>query len=226
MQLSVTIPFYNEENNVTRVLTELTKELNSAKIDYEILAVDNGSRDKTSELIDKFSKSNSRVKKVVVKINQGYGYGILSGLANAKGKIVGWMDGDKQISADTLVKVYKFAAEKKEGIFKVNRVNRFDGMRRNLLGQSYNILMQNIFGIKCKDINGCPKLFSKENLEKMNLTSKDWFLDSEVLIKATRLKLKIYEIPVIFEKRKTGKSNVYFHTTFEFIKNIIKFYLK
>lgn len=226
MQLSVTIPFYNEDTNVIRVLKELTKELNSAKIDYEILAVDNGSRDKTAKLIDQFTKKNKRVKKVVVKVNQGYGHGILSGMAEAKGNIVGWMDGDKQISAENLVKVFKLAKTKRDGIFKVKRVDRFDGLRRNLLGQSYNILMQNIFGVKCKDINGCPKLFSRENLNKMNLISKDWFLDSEVLIKATRLHLQIYEIPVIFEKRKTGKSNVYFHTTFEFIKNILKFYLK
>jgi len=80
-----------------------------------------------------------------------------------------------------------------------------------------------LFGIKSTDINGCPKIMRAEVYRSINPVSKDWFLDPEIMIKCRRKLFKIKEIPVISGGRKKGKSNVRWTTTFEFIKNILKY---
>jgi len=87
-------------------------------------------------------------------------------------------------------------------------------------------LLNLLFGIRSKDINSCPKLMRRSCYIKINPSSYDWFIDSEVLIRAKQFKYKIKEIPAIFSKRKKGGSNVYWHTIFEFVRNILQWKIR
>jgi len=224
MELSVIIPFFNEEKNVVNVLTETAEALKNAKVDYEIVAVDNGSRDHTSLLIDKIVKKNQRVRKVIVKENKGYGYGVVTGLRQGKGDFIGWIYGDGQVEPNYLIDVYQLAKKKgKAGLYKINRVLRYDGLQRKLFSRVYNLLMKIVFGVESTDINGCPKIFARAVFQRMNLQSKDWFIDTEILIKTKMLGIKIFEVVAKFNKRSEGQSNVDFSTVLEFIKNMVKY---
>src|SRR3989344_8059999 len=105
--LSIVVPFYNEEETVELLTNTLINEFNKNNIDYELILVNNGSDDKTSEIVNKLSEKYKNVKAVHVKVNQGYGWGILNGLKIANGGYVGYMDGDFEIQPSGLLNVYK-----------------------------------------------------------------------------------------------------------------------
>ena len=78
-------------------------------------------------------------------------------------------------------------------------------------------------GLGSIDINGNPKIMPREYLERMHLQSKDWFLDAEVMIKAKRLKLPVFEMNVIAQMREGGESNVRGSTIREFLINLYRY---
>lgn len=222
MDLSVVIPFYNEEENIAKVLERVSDILCNVK--HEIIAVNNGSSDETSQIIDKYTWKNLR--KVSLKKNLGYGHGVTTGFNNATGKYLCWIDGDGQLDPKCILSLYKMAKKKGPAMYKTKRSQRKDGLQRKILSIGYNKLTKLLFGIDSQDINSCPKLFPRELFEKYPFESKDWFIDTEVMIKAKKMGLKTHEIPVIFNKRTSGSSNVYYITIGEFINNIFRYYSK
>jgi glycosyltransferase involved in cell wall biosynthesis len=226
IELSIAIPFYNEEENVADVLKEVSKELKNNNINYELIAVNNGSIDKTKDIIKSFIKKDSNIKLVDIKKNIGYGFGITSGLNKASGKYIGYMWGDKQIESKVITEVFKRLKEKNLDVCKIKRIKRGDGILRKIQSKFYNYLLDLIFAIKTDDINGCPKIMKKEVYKNLNLQSKDWFIDTELMIKLHKRNCKIDEIPVIFKKREKGKSNIKITTIFEFIRNLLKYKFK
>ena len=104
--LSVALPFFNEEPNVVPVLEDLVQTLDAEEISFEILAVDNGSTDATGSLIEGVHARDARIVPVKIRINRGYGYGILTGLREAKGEVVGYAWGDGQVRGADLLRIY------------------------------------------------------------------------------------------------------------------------
>lgn len=94
--LSVVVPLYNEENNVEPLVRRLTEVLEGIKESYEILLIDDGSRDATWEVIKTLSNSNSRLKALGLSRNFGHQHALLAGLSHAQGQAVISMDGDLQ----------------------------------------------------------------------------------------------------------------------------------
>lgn len=226
VELSLVIPFYNEERNLSDFLSSLTSLFNSKKIDYVIIAVNNGSVDRTGELLDSFAKKNRRIKLVTIPKNIGYSFGITSGLKLASGKYVGYCWGDGQIVAEDVYRVFEALKAGKADICKIKRVYRQDSFFRRLESSMYNLLYRILFSFNLKDINGCPKIMRREVLAALNPVSRDWFIDAELMIKAFRKKFKVLEIPVTYYRRNKGKSHVRLTTSLEFIKNALKFKLR
>ena len=79
---------------------------------------------------------------------------------------------------------------------------------RKIASIGYNLLLRLLFSLDVKDVNSKPKLMTRKIYKGLSLTSKDWFIDSELLLKACSKKLKIVEVPVIYKKREKGKSTV------------------
>ena len=123
--------------------------------------------------------------------------------------------------------VYHLLAGREDRVLaKVRRRFRQDSWRRKLVSISYNGMMQALYGgLGAIDINGSPKLFSRTVYERMELVSEDWFLDPEIIIKASYLGLKIIEIDVAGHARRGGTSHVDLRTCTEFAHNIGRYRL-
>ena len=80
-----------------------------------------------------------------------------------------------------------------------------------------------LFGVRSNDINAKPKLMKKEFYDKIEIISKDWFIDGEIMLNLNKLNYKFEEIPISFHKRDKGKSKVKLLASFEFLKNMIKY---
>ncbi|MBI4970703.1 MAG: glycosyltransferase family 2 protein [Candidatus Omnitrophica bacterium] len=225
--LSVAIPFYNEEENVDRVIRGIVRVFNDAALeDYEILAVNNGSWDKTGEILTDLNANNPRIRIVHVMKNKGLGWGILQGLAQARGEYLCIQCGDGQTEPDEIIRVFETLKKYQLDLCKVRRVVRGDGPFRAFISWVFNALSTIMFSVKTDDVNGLPKVMTRKAYEDLSLRSSDWFIDAEIMIKAARLRLKQGEVETEFLKREGGSSNVNWKTVMEFIKNMIKYRIK
>ncbi len=225
IDLSLVLPCYNEAAGLRATVIELLEALAANGVAAELVLVDNGSGDGTGEVIDELMADGRPVIKAVVAVNQGYGNGILQGLKSCRGRMVGFMCADGQVEPIDVVRVYDIAARATTPkLVKVRRRFRMDGMRRKVVSTSYNLLTTAMFGnLRSIDINGNPKILPRIHLEAMRLESKGWFLDAEVMIKAKRLGLEVYELNVLARMREEGVSNVRGETCWEFIVNLLRY---
>jgi dolichol-phosphate mannosyltransferase len=220
--LSLAIPFYNEEPNVRPVLADLSAALAARGLRFELIAVDNGSRDGTAAEIASFLIDHSEVLLVRVPQNRGYGHGILTGLARARGRVVGYAWGDGQVSAEDLVRIYDALIEQGTDLAKAQRVRREDGRFRLCQSLAYRAVFALLFGWRCPDPNGCPKLFLAEAYARIAPRSKDWLLDPEIMVKSHRMGMKAANVPVVFKKRRRGRSKVSLKTTVSFLAGLLR----
>ena len=223
--LSVTIPCYNEEECLPETIPPLAEALEGAGIEYELVLVDNGSTDATSEIIDELSRRGYPIVKGIVPQNRGLGLGMRTGFELARGRIIGTLCADGQVAPRDLVRVYSSIADRKQvALAKVRRRFREDSWIRKLVSVAYNAIMHVLFpGLAGLDLNGNPKLAHREILNLMDLASDDWFLDAEIMLKARHLNIEVIEIDVPGYARAGGTSNVRIATLLEFLWNIARY---
>ena len=220
--LSLVIPLYNEEENVTPVAGALLETLGREAIPFELVLVDNGSGDGTAAAIDELRRDHPEVRKVTVPVNQGYGWGVLQGLAAAEGEILGFMGGDGQNDPSDVVQVYRRLLQERVPLAKVRRVQRQDGPSRVFVTAVANLLFRLLFGLRTADVNGTPKLMTRDLYETLAPRSKDWFIDAEIMIGCARRGIPYAEVQTTFRARKGGSSNVRWATLLEFLRNIAR----
>ena len=203
--LSLIIPCYNEQEN----LPLLFKKLLEIHLEcLEIILVDNGSTDNTSQIIENFIKDNeSCIKILKIEKNIGYGHGIMSGVRKASGKIIAWTHADLQTDPQDVVNAYQAFVSKngdRNFILKGRRKKRkfFDHLFTSLM----SIISSIAFNIKLSDINAQPKLFHRDFIKLIQDAPYDFSLDLFVLIKAYQKNYTILEFPVLFKDRKYGNA--------------------
>ncbi|MAG47614.1 hypothetical protein CL617_03335 [archaeon] len=222
--LSVTIPFFNEEKTVKPLVEILVKEFSKTKINYEILLVNNGSKDGTENEIKKLV--NDRIKLVTVENNQGYGFGILNGFKASKGKYLGYIDGDLENLPSDVIKVYNKVISNNVHIGKGLRDVRSANFIRNIASISYDLCFSLLYFKFIKQLNAKPKIISKDFYDKTNLESKDWFIDTEILLKALKNNHKIIVENTSYDIKPQYKSNVRVSSVWEFFMNLVRFRFK
>jgi glycosyltransferase involved in cell wall biosynthesis len=224
-ELSLVLPCYNEEECLERTVGDLATAFAAANIRLQLVLVDNGSCDRTGEIIDQLAARGFPITKATVPVNLGYGHGILEGLKRCTASLVGYLCADGQVPPDAAIACYVLArSAARPTLVKVRRRFRKDSWRRKLVSVAYNLGMQFIFGwLDSIDLNGNPKVLPRDVLLSMHLQSRDWFLDPEIMIKSKYLGLKVIECQIEGKLRQGGKSNVRFSTCLEFMKNIVRY---
>lgn len=222
---SLVLPFYNEEDSIVPAVTGLLAVLEKAGINFQLVLVANGSVDRTPVLLCQLVGDNPRLKPVLIEKNKGYGWGVINGLLEADGEWIGYMDGDAQIAPSDVGRFLAGADPSRCDMVKVRRLIRRDGFIRARISEAYIILFCLLFRIKIYDINAKPVIFRREWLSRFDLTSRDWFIDAELMLKAVFLGLRIREVGMVFHRRPAGCSSVGLATVYEFINNIARYAL-
>ena len=223
--LSFVMPCYNEEAIVGYTISKLLGAFSKSGYLLELVAVDNGSRDRTGEVIRKIAAQNPSVVYHRVEKNDGYGNGVLCGIPRCTAPWVGIIPADGQVDAEDVVRLYEAVANCDVKVLaKVRRRFRMDGFLRKVISVLYNGFIRLLWpGLGSIDVNGTPKLLPREFLLAMNLSSKDWFLDPEIMIKAEALHLRTLEFNVFARMRGSGVSHVRMGTCWEFLRNLLKY---
>ena len=222
MKFSLVIPCYNESKNLP-LLLDRCKEMTNLQ-GLEIILVDNGSTDGSSKILQKLLPKYPGCRSVIVEKNQGYGFGILSGLKAAKGEVIGWTHADMQTDPqDTLRGLELFDKYGKNIFVKGSRYGRPFTDVIFTIGMSIfeTILLRKPLW----DINAQPTMFSRSFFETWIDPPNDFSLDLFTYYKAHCQNLKIYRIPVKFGERAFGEShwNVNWAAKRKFINRTIEF---
>ncbi len=223
--LSLIMPAYNEEDIIRYTIHHLINAFARMGYNLEIIAVDNGSADRTGEIIKEIAVENPGVVYHRVDVNQGYGNGVLKGIPLCTAAWVGIIPADGQVDAEDVVRLFEAVVSANRPVLgKVRRRFRMDGVRRKIISILYNLLILVLWPqIGTLDMNGSPKLLPREVINRMRLTSKDWFLDPEIMIKAHYMGITVIEFNVFARMRGSGVSHVRMETCWEFLRNLLAF---
>lgn len=221
LKLSLVIPAYNEGENIGQVVEGLIGEFRKGGTSFRLIVVDNGSTDNTAAVLSRLAPRYPELLVGRVFPNRGYGNGILEGLKFAEGRYVGWMHADLQINPADVVAVAKKLETTGADFAKGVRKERFESKFRNLQSDMYNKVFAIFFGGGHADVNGTPKIFKRELLEELRLTSTDWFIDPEIMIKLTRSGKTIVTSDVTWKNRKKGSSKVSLLTPLGFVRKML-----
>ncbi len=220
--LSLIVPCYNEEEVIPYTIPQLLDAFEAAGHELELIAVDNGSNDRTGEIIDEFVAEGRSVRKVRVEVNEGYGNGVLRAFPQCSASWIGIIPADGQVDAEDVVRLFDAVRVcKPRTLAKVRRRFRMDGVKRKVVSIAYNALMITLWPrLGSIDVNGSPKILHRSMLDAMDLQSKEWFLDPEMMIKARYLGVRVLETNVFARMRGNGLSHVRSETCWQFLRNL------
>jgi polyisoprenyl-phosphate glycosyltransferase len=206
---SLVIPCYNESAGLPELVRRCTYV--AAEGRGEVVLVDNGSGDDSAAVLESLlgaadGPGTDGVRWVRVPVNQGYGFGITSGLAVARAPIVGWTHADLQTDpADVLRALPLFADVGGPLVVKGRRYGRPVADRVFTAGMS--VFETALLRRPLRDINAQPTLFSRELLDAWGEPPRDFSLDLFALYTAARLGYQVRRFPVVFAPRKHGVSS-------------------
>lgn len=205
--LSIVLPAFNEEGNIERALRSSAKAVEPLVEDYELIVVDDGSRDRTPEILAKLKGEMGRRLVVVTHgVNLGYGTALRSGFDAARGRQVFYTDADNQFNLTELSDFLPLM-EETDAVLGY-RVGRQDGRFRLLVSNGYNALASFAFGMSVRDLNCSFKLFRREALTSLHLEEEHFFIDTEIVIQLHRAGYRYVQRGVRHYPRTAGRSTV------------------
>jgi glycosyltransferase involved in cell wall biosynthesis len=202
--LSVFFPAFNEEGIIEETVRAASVATGKVADAYEIIVVDDGSRDRTAEIVESLEKSDPHVRLVRHGRNRGYGAALRTGFESARYDLVFFSDADGQFKLDELPGTLALAA--KAPVVAGYRIKRNDPPHRLFIAKTYRLVVRLVFGLRVRDIDCAWKMFRREVLSGLNLESDGAFISSELLIKLKRANVPIVEIGVHHYPRTTGES--------------------
>jgi glycosyltransferase involved in cell wall biosynthesis len=224
MKLSIIVPCYNEAQNIPLILDKFDRVIKNSEI--EVILVDNGSKDNSEEILKQLLPKYPFARVVKVDVNQGYGFGITSGLSAAKGEFIGYTHADMQTDPADVLKAFEIMEEVADP---KNIYIKGERKARPALDQFFTIGMsafESIYmGKSLWDINAQPNIFHRDFFESLGDIPKDFSIDLYFLYMAKLKGMKVIRFDVIFPPRIHGQSswNTGLASKWKFIKRTISF---
>ncbi|MCL4365990.1 glycosyltransferase family 2 protein, partial [Patescibacteria group bacterium] len=204
-KLSVFFPVFNEEGNIGDTVKKAIDVLKRLKVEYEVIVVDDGSKDGTARILDNLAKENRNIKVIHHLKNLGYGEALKSGFYNARFNTIVYTDGDGQFDFS---EVTKFLEKIKDNDLVIGyRLKRQDPFLRKLFGKGWRLTLLTIFGLRLKDVDCGFKMVSKDVLEKVpHLESqRGAMINAELAIKAKKYGFRVDQVGVNHYPRLSGR---------------------
>lgn len=203
--LSFFFPAYNEEENLRAVVAEALETLPQFADSFEIVIVDDGSRDRTPELADALAAGDPRIRVIHHRPNRGYGGAVRSGLEAARMPYVFFTDGDRQFRvADLHLLISRIGdAEAVVGY----RIRRSDPARRLVIAWVYKQILRVVFGSSFRDVDCAYKLFRTDVFQHVPLSrvrSNGAFFSAELLLTLRAAGARIVQVGVPHHPRVAG----------------------
>ncbi len=213
--LSVVIPAFNEERRLPQTLLSVVEYLDARAETYEVIVVDDGSRDTTAKLVRQFSRLSPRVRLLACPQNHGKGFAVRLGIMNAVGERILYEDAD---GASPIEELVRLEAELQKGadiaIGSRAMVSAETAVRtiwlRKFMGRVFNFLVNVIVVPGIEDTQCGFKLFTRDAARFLfsRQQAEGFSFDVEIIFLAQRAKLQIAEVPVNWTNIPGSKVNL------------------
>ena len=203
-RLSLIFPMFDEEANVGPLLDATLALAPRLTGSFEIIVVDDGSRDRSAAIVEAQCRRDPRVRLLRHPANRGYGAALRSGLCAARGELVFFTDADLQFDLEELSTLLSHADS--FDIVVGYRAPRRDPWRRRALARGYRLIVRALFDLRVRDIDCAFKVFRRPVVEALPLASIGAFVNTELLLRARQAGYRIREVPVSHRPRVAGRS--------------------
>lgn len=203
MRISVIVPAYNEEKTIADVLEALRREVPDV---YEIIVVDDGSKDKTAPIAEAISQEDPRVKVIRQRVNQGKTAALKTGFAASTGDIVIVQDADLEYDPVDIPGLVEPIQQGKADVsygsrFMIRRASRVLYFRHFMANQFLTFLSNLFTDLNLSDVETGYKAFRGEIIRNMIIETRGFGFEIEVTAKIAKLKCRVYEVPISYYGR-------------------------
>jgi dolichol-phosphate mannosyltransferase len=219
MDLSIVIPMYNESENVRNTLSQVEKALTSYRGRFEIIAVDDGSRDDTRKVLNEIASQNGHIRVVSYSKNTGRGMALRKGFKASKGEIVVSIDADLSYDPSYILDLVETLKKEEEtDVILASPYMPGGGVRdvpfiRLWISRLGNRVLRFAMPNRIYTSTGIFRAYRRKVLESLELESDGKEIHLEILSKVIALGYRIKEVPAILTSRKKGKSKFKFRKT-------------
>ncbi len=205
-RLSYFFPAHNEEANLAALVEEALATLPGLADAFEIIAVDDGSRDRTAAIAEELAAAHPGLVRLVRHpVNLGYGAALRSGLAASRYELVAFTDGDRQFRVEDVGRLLeRLAAPDAPDVVVGFRIKRADPLIRTLYARLYRLANRIFFGLRVTDVDCACKVFRREALDGIRVESGGAFFSAELLIKLRAAGRSVVEVGVPHYPRTAG----------------------
>ena len=216
--LSVVVPIYNEAESIPQLVEQLTSCLQQNQLNYEIILVDDGSNDGSTDILRQLARTHAHVKAIILRRNYGQTPAMAAGFNYAQGKIILTLDGDLQNDPADITQLLVKLNEGYDLVSGWRQQRQDDALTRLLPSKIANWVIGKITGVKLHDYGCSLKAYRSELLADMNLYGElHRFLPALAYIEGGR----ITEIPVRHHSRRYGKSKYGLGRTFRVLMDLL-----
>jgi len=211
--VSLILPCYNEAEHFESSVDRIIEILDGTDFSWEILFIDDKSRDETPVLIKNYIAGHRRqhLSGYFHQINRGRGATVAEGIKLSQGKIVGYIDIDLEVLPDYIPRFVQ-AVENGADVAAGWRIYDFTlrSLPRWIASKGYNFIRDLVLGTAIKDTEAGYKFFRKKKILPIlkKCLSPGWFWDTEIMVQSEKAGLKIEQIPVVFIRRFDKTSTV------------------
>jgi len=208
MSLTAFFPAYNDQHTIENIVRTAAAEMRKVTDNFEVLVVDDGSKDQTGAILDRLSAELPFLRVIHHPKNLGYGAALITGFTNAKKDLIFYTDGDGQYDVREMHNLF---AQLKPNIDLVNgyKVKRADAWYRILIGTAYRRAMRLVFRLQIRDVDCDFRLFRRYIFETISLESRSGVICVEMAKKFERAGFRMVEIPVSHYPRLHGRSEFF-----------------
>lgn len=201
--MSIVLPVYNQADHIRDLVKGYLRALDSLRHSAEIILVVNASRDGSLECCRSLEDDDNRVR-VIHTSQPGWGRAVRNGLSEARGSVLAYTNSAR--TSPYILALHLMLAIANPGlVIKANRRLRHPLLRR-IGSVLYNVECRTLFDLPVWDINGTPKVCSKETFERLNLKENGDLVDLEFILRCNELNLQILEVPIVSTVRHGGES--------------------
>lgn len=200
--LSIFFPTYNEEQNIQSQLKHALEVIPTLTKQFELIVVDDGSTDKTADIVKKMMKQHPQIRLVSHPNNRGYGAALKSGFMSAQYSWIFFTDADLQFNLNELHEFIPFTAQY-QAILGYRR-SRAEGKGRAFNAKLFKLFIDLLFRVHVKDIDCAFKLFDARLIRSIELESNGAFISAELLYKLKKQGTIFKQIPVTHHPRLRG----------------------
>ena len=202
--LSVILPAYNEEALISDTISHVMSILSSWMQDFEVIVVNDGSKDRTGEIVADLEAYDRRIRLMNHPVNKGYGAALVTGFESVTKELAFFMDSDGQFDIRDLVRFFPLIAE--YGAVLGYRIDRQDTWMRKLNAWGWKKLVGFVFRVHARDIDCAFKLFRAEFFRTNHLETRGAMINTEIVYKLARAGYTYTEVGVQHLPRLAGKA--------------------